>query len=71
MTRAELVVAVRDHAMKHYEESGWDYVVECYTDADIINAIGDATTVALAVERVGSIVRILDERRRAVMAEVF
>lgn len=71
MTEDELVAAVREHARKHYEESGWDYVVECYSDADIVCAAGGATTAEAAIRNVGKLVRVLDERRRDVQAEVF
>lgn len=35
-TMAELAQAVIDHATKHYEEGGWDVVVECMTVEDIV-----------------------------------
>lgn len=49
----DLIAAVRKHAMLHYNEGGWDYVVEAYEDADILEAIGRARTVAGAIRNVG------------------
>ena len=45
-----LVGFIKDYALKHYEGGGWDVVVECFTDAEIADTIGDAknTTEALA-----------------------
>ena len=67
----ELVAAVRAHALEHYETDGWDFVVECWEDADIVEAIGPATTPEDAIEAVLETTRLLDERRREVRAEIF
>ena len=40
------VTEVREHAMAHYE-SGWDVVVECYTDDDIREIIETGEMVAM------------------------
>ena len=52
-----LVRAVRYFAETHYEQDGWDIVVETYEDADILEAIGDATTEADAIRAVRSAVQ--------------
>lgn len=74
MTTAEMVAAVRAHALEHYEEGGWDFVVECYEDADILEAIQTharhacghpAVTAEDAIRAVGFIVGIMEEQRRA------
>jgi len=70
-TKTELIAAVRKHAMDHYEEGGWDFVVECYEDRDIVEEIGDARTPAEAIANVAKIAGIRDERRREAMAEIF
>jgi hypothetical protein len=69
--RAELIAAVRKHAMDHYKEGGWDFVVECYEDSDIAEEMGDARTPAEAIAAVGRIAGIRDERRRDALAEIF
>ena len=71
-TLQDLVQAVKDHAVKNYETGGWDYVVECWEDADIANEIaGSVQTPAGAIMKVGKIVKILNDNRRDVMAEIF
>jgi hypothetical protein len=50
--RASLIEAVKKHAIENYEIEGWDIVVECYSDEDIITIIGNARTVAGAIRRV-------------------
>lgn len=68
MDEAALIRTVRAHALNNYNKDGWDYVVECYEDGDILEDIGDATTVKEAIARVGAMVKILDERRQEIRA---
>ena len=37
MYSEEIIQGVKDHAMAHYEDGGWDVVVECYTDDEIVD----------------------------------
>ena len=39
-----LIAAVKAHAIAHYEQDGWDYIVECYEDAQIADIIKTART---------------------------
>ena len=48
----DLLAAVRDHAVANYEVDGWDVVIECYDDADIIKIIGGARTALSAIDKV-------------------
>ncbi len=72
-TNDEMVAAVKAHAEKHYNESGWDYVVECGDDAEILSVIAEenVSTVEAAIAAVGEIVALLDERRRDIEATSF
>lgn len=72
-TMDEMVAGVRAHSMKNYERDGWDYVVECFEDSEIIEEIttAKATTVAEAIRAVGSLAKLLGERRQDVRAEIF
>ena len=35
-----MVEAVKRHALAHYEEDGWDTVVECWSEAEIADVVG-------------------------------
>lgn len=61
----ELVAAVREHAQAHYEQDGWDYIVEAYTDGELADAIAQAPdqTPSGAIEHMRGIVELLDDRR--------
>jgi hypothetical protein len=58
------VKEVRDHAYANYEGGGWDYVVECYSDAEIAALTKTAKTAEEAIEMVGREVGIRDEYRK-------
>jgi hypothetical protein len=50
-TAEEMVKGVREHALANYEK-GWDVVIECMTDADILEEIRGCRTVAGAIKKV-------------------
>jgi hypothetical protein len=52
---AEIVAAVREHAVANYE-AGWDVVVEAYTDEEISQAVGRCSSAAAAIAKLGRIV---------------
>ena len=65
---AALVAAVRAHALANYEKSGWDYVVECWSDDEIAKEMGAARTAAGAVKAVARIVKLLGDHRAEIVA---
>ena len=70
-TTTEMIAAVKQHARDNYERDGWDYVVECWENADIEKAISGATTTAAAIQRVRKIVTALNDRRKDIEGEIF
>ena len=52
-TKAEIVAAVRKHAEANYERGGWDVLVECYSDEDILEELGRCRTVGGAIRKIG------------------
>jgi hypothetical protein len=38
-----IVEAVKEHAQEHYDEGGWDVIVECWEDVDIAKVITEST----------------------------
>ncbi len=65
-----LIAAVREHAMKNYRK-GWDFIIECLEDEDILRIIGNATTVDAAIKRMAENVALNEEQRKAVENEIF
>ncbi len=63
-----LVDEVKAHAYRNYDNKGWDYIVECYTDDEIAAEIGNARTVTGAIRKVGRIVKLMHERREDIQA---
>lgn len=65
-----LVEAVKAHANTNYEEDGWDYLVECYSDEEVAELILDAgaKTNAEAIKAVGEVMKIKDDYRKEIQA---
>jgi hypothetical protein len=63
MTTEELVAYVKQYAMDHYEDGGWDVVVECFTDAEIEERIGKARTPKGAIRKFASLVDVWSDRQ--------
>jgi hypothetical protein len=68
MDEQELINAVRSYAYAHYTIDGWDYVVECWEDGDILEALEGASTATQAIANVREAVRPLAEMRDEVRA---
>lgn len=71
MKDQDLVDAVRAHAVEHYNEGGWDFVVECWEDWEILAVVRGCKKEGQAIRKVRKQIRALDDRRREVQAEAF
>jgi len=69
ITTAELITAVRTHAIAHYED-GWDIIVEATTDAELAKLIGVVRTAKAAIAKVAKFVALKAEQRAAIDAQV-
>ena len=47
-----LVTAVRKHAQEHYNDGGWDVIVEACDDEWIVKAINDSSPVPTTLDEV-------------------
>lgn len=50
-----LIKGVRDYALSHYTR-GWDVIIECYSDADIMEHIGNVRTVSGAIRKLSPMI---------------
>ena len=71
VTKAEMIVAVRQHATEHYNEDGWDFLVECWEDSDIGEAIDEAVTIEDAIRMAHRAVSLMDEQRAEVVSTIW
>lgn len=69
--KKNLVAAVKQHAKDNYEKDGWDYVIECLDDNDILFLIGDAATEETAIAAVGDVMKERAGIRADIQSEVF
>lgn len=61
-TTAELVERVRRYALDHYNDGGWDVIVEAYTDDELAALLGKTTTLAGAFRKLQPIISIYVDR---------
>lgn len=71
MKDQDLVDAVRAHAVDHYNEDGWDFVVECWEDWEILAVVRGCRRESQAIRKVRKQIRALDDHRRDVQAEAW
>lgn len=67
----QMIEAVKRHAVKNYETDGWDFVVECWSDEDILDRIEGAASEEEAIRLVGEDVGVLAEYRAEIEATVW
>ena len=53
-SRTQIAEGVRRYALDHYEEGGWDVIVECWSNDDILDYVGAVRTVNGAVKKLKS-----------------
>jgi hypothetical protein len=58
-----LVEQVKAHALAHYEDGGWDVIVECWEDEDIARQIGGARTLTGALAKLAPFVDVMADRQ--------
>lgn len=63
MNEQDLIIAVRNHALANYNTDGWDYLVECWMDGDILECLDGAETVDQAIANVRDALAPLAEMR--------
>ena len=67
----DLIDAVRAHAVEHYNDDGWDYVVECWEDWEILAVVRGSKSEGQAIRRVRKQVRVLSDHRQEIMSTAF
>lgn len=73
---ADWAAQIKKHALDHYNEAGWDYVVETMDDAELSDIFNKpltnegkpCATYEQAFGAVAYLCKLLDERRRDVQA---
>lgn len=57
-----LLDQVKQHCLENYN-SGFDVFVECYSDAELLEEIGAATTLSGAIKKLSKFVSIREEAK--------
>jgi len=67
----DFTAAVKAYALAHYEIDGWDYVVETYEDAEILDVIKTARTPAGAIKMMRAHIKPRADYRADIQSEAF
>lgn len=72
-TIQEMVAAVKLYANEHYNEEGWDSIMECYSNSELAEEIteGNCHTIEEAIAYVGKGCKTWNEYRMDIQAEAF
>jgi hypothetical protein len=65
------VADLKNHAVKNYNQDGWDYLVETYSDTDILMEIRDCECYEDAFERMADNLKLLDDNRKEIQSTAF
>jgi len=71
MDRTELLAEIRTYAGKNYNKGGWDVLVECWSDAEILEEIGKANTLRGAIWKLNKTLNFIADYRAEMMATAF
>jgi len=67
MNKQDIAKYIYDYAKEHYEDGGWDVIVECWTIDDIANTLEDDETQEEALEGFKSVAAVHAERQADAM----
>ena len=57
---------ISEYALDHYNEDGWDFVVECWSDVDIVYSTRYAKNFDEAVELILQEIKPVDSHRKEI-----
>jgi hypothetical protein len=69
--KMEIAIAIREEAMKHPENYGWQAFIECYTLDELADFASDHKTVKSGIRFAAKIAKIRSERESDATSEVF
>ncbi len=69
--RKSLITLVKIYAMDHYDEGGWDVIVECWDDDQIDEEIGRARSLEGAIRKLRPIVGAYSDREADAINSAF
>ena len=65
---ASLIAQIRQHALRNYETDGWDYLVECWSDAEILEKVKDCRSYNGCIKKLHGTLKSMNEYRREIVA---
>lgn len=65
---AQQLLDVKAYATENYDKHGWDFVIECYSDEELAEAIGKRKNSRGAINAMYAIVKAQDDARKEARA---
>ena len=62
MNKQDIAKYIYNYAQEHYDDGGWDVIVECWTINDIANSLRDDETQEEALESFRRVAEVHAER---------
>lgn len=66
-----LVKQIKEHALEHYNDGGWDYIVESYSDAEIAEIIKGSFNLEEAIKKITPIVEAIYSKEQDARCHIF
>jgi hypothetical protein len=67
---SDKIKGIKKYALEHYNEAGWDVLIECWDD-DEIEAKTEGLTLPEAIRTIGEELKTYYDYRRDIMATAF
>ena len=65
---AALIAKIRTHALQNYEKDGWDYLIECWSDAEILEKVKDCRSYHGCIRKLQDTLKSMNEYREEIQS---
>jgi hypothetical protein len=62
------IETIKNHARSNYHKDGWDVLIECWTDKEILDFCNDLHSTEEAINKIGQFLKIYNDVREDIIA---
>lgn len=67
----EFIEKIRKYAVEHYNEDGWDFLVETWEDSDVLDACEGYSSFEDAIKKIAKVLKVQDDYRKEIQSTAF
>lgn len=67
----DVIAKIRKHAIENYNTGGWDYLVECYSDGDIVLLVAECDSYEACIAKLAKLLKSKDDYRSEIQSTAF